>query len=781
MKGRSCTPSFHQFYLFALLLACQINNIVIRNGFPSTPTGGSTRQHRPSTHTDVLRIATTSMRKFLKKIKGIRNHFTLDHLKYSHTHTTLSRRHLSLAILRITGTSTAFSPKLSSETLQSTMRSTKTTSSSVCATSQRSSSTVTATTQASSSMAHLPVRTMLIVSHHSYFLEHQMFSLIVSFIDGHNVVQIKTQLIQTVFILIDNLHDHGAVYYLLSNDHINHIITHPGLDLSESIDLLSNYITFLKTLALKMDSALINFFYNQSAPLGSRFPIFSEAASLFNNREQMVRVGVRVVVLSIFKTATGPIRDYVLHYAACPYFANLVWFVRKQVKALSDKVVSAAEGEHVSATVYMDEIEDVFNHFQDIYDLRDKELAGALTHYCLFCFIVPQLLESLTPSVPSDVIHPSVTFAVLNLLFKTVKHAPLLNSTLESLLSPSPRLTLTHPSLVAGMEVNVPPQTIKEALAAVTTNTSSGRKTALDEIKTLDKVSFPTNENGQTDQEDDAYHEQRDEKNPFLGAVLSMLSRTSEHSFHRSLNASGSQTNIARGIVRKSSTLNNGIIEESQQSNGYWTDEENGEYECTEGSSPAGSDADSQQDDENQSEKNDMQNSNETASAEANTKSNLDDVDKQNQGEDQSPITSSNKFKSEEQDSATIKRKNTHGNQNIAHERKEDSYLEHNASSTEATMKDIPVVVSTNTSESILPKDINIIIEDEAMLLRSVSFASLVLLPLPLQGDGSFPHFYYMLTRFMNVIFCYQIYQIADYCYYQDITPFVYFIFLLYI
>ena len=54
-----------------------------------------------------------------------------------------------------------------------------------------------------------------------------------------------------------------------------------------------------------------------------------------------VRASVRVITMSIFKTEAHVVRTYLLNYAVVPFFANLVWSVRKQIKAISDKLLEA--------------------------------------------------------------------------------------------------------------------------------------------------------------------------------------------------------------------------------------------------------------------------------------------------------------------------------------------------------------------------------------------------------------------------------------------------------
>ena len=56
---------------------------------------------------------------------------------------------------------------------------------------------------------------------------------------------------QTVSILVQNIRNETYLYYLLSNNHVNEIIQHP-FDLTDE-ELMAYYISFMKTLALKLN------------------------------------------------------------------------------------------------------------------------------------------------------------------------------------------------------------------------------------------------------------------------------------------------------------------------------------------------------------------------------------------------------------------------------------------------------------------------------------------------------------------------------------------------
>lgn len=61
---------------------------------------------------------------------------------------------------------------------------------------------------------------------------------------------------------------------------------------------MAYYISFLKTLSLKLSDHTIHFFFNETT---NDFPLYTEALKFFNHPEKMVRIAVRTITLNVFK------------------------------------------------------------------------------------------------------------------------------------------------------------------------------------------------------------------------------------------------------------------------------------------------------------------------------------------------------------------------------------------------------------------------------------------------------------------------------------------------
>lgn len=114
----------------------------------------------------------------------------------------------------------------------------------------------------------------------SYFLERGMLIYFLNYMGQKNGRYICVQILQTLNILFENIRhetslcklfdnenifidsiEHFFQDYLLSNNHVNSIIVHK-FDFTDE-EITAYYISFLKTLSLKLNGHTINFFYNE--------------------------------------------------------------------------------------------------------------------------------------------------------------------------------------------------------------------------------------------------------------------------------------------------------------------------------------------------------------------------------------------------------------------------------------------------------------------------------------------------------------------------------------
>ena len=66
-------------------------------------------------------------------------------------------------------------------------------------------------------------------------------------------------MLQTLYILIQNIRSQTAIYYIFSNNHVNDIITLP-FDFEDD-EVLGYYINLVKTISLRLTSKTVQLFF----------------------------------------------------------------------------------------------------------------------------------------------------------------------------------------------------------------------------------------------------------------------------------------------------------------------------------------------------------------------------------------------------------------------------------------------------------------------------------------------------------------------------------------
>ncbi|OXB67513.1 hypothetical protein ASZ78_005734 [Callipepla squamata] len=248
-----------------------------------------------------------------------------------------------------------------------------------------------------------------------FFLEKNMFVFFVNILrqkPGHDVC---VQLLQTLNILFETISHEKSLYYLLSNSFVNSIIVHE-FDFSDE-DIVAYYISFLKTLSLKLNNHTVRFFYNKHK---KDFPLYTEAIKFFNHPESMVRIAVRTITLNVYKVDNQPMRHYIRARTAVPYFSNLVGFIGSRMIELDNCV--RTDEEHRNRGKLSDLVAEHLDHLHYLNDIliNCEFLNDVLTDHLLNRLFLPLSASSLTHSF---------------MVFLIIHYAPLVNPLAEFILT----------------------------------------------------------------------------------------------------------------------------------------------------------------------------------------------------------------------------------------------------------------------------------------------------------------------------------------------------------
>ncbi|XP_048058673.1 protein CLEC16A isoform X4 [Megalobrama amblycephala] len=266
-----------------------------------------------------------------------------------------------------------------------------------------------------------------------FFLEKNMFAFFLNILRQKSGRYVCVQLLQTLNILFENISHETSLYYLLSNNHVNSIIVHK-FDFSDE-EIMAYYISFLKTLSLKLNNHTVHFFYNEHT---NDFALYTEAIKFFNHPESMVRIAVRTITLNVYKVDNQHMLHYIRDKTAVPYFSNLVWFIGSHVIEL-DKCVQTDE-EHKNRGKLSDLVAEHLDHLHylnDILIINCEFLNDVLTDHLLNRLFLPLYVYSLVSQEQSDdrKINPQVSLYLLSQVFLIIHYQPLVHSLADVILN----------------------------------------------------------------------------------------------------------------------------------------------------------------------------------------------------------------------------------------------------------------------------------------------------------------------------------------------------------
>uniref|UniRef100_A0A3P9M4R5 C-type lectin domain containing 16A n=1 Tax=Oryzias latipes TaxID=8090 RepID=A0A3P9M4R5_ORYLA len=308
-----------------------------------------------------------------------------------------------------------------------------------------------------------------------FFLEKNMFAFFLNILRQKSGRYVCVQLLQTLNILFENISHETSLYYLLSNNHVNSIIVHK-FDFSDE-EIMAYYISFLKTLSLKLNNHTVHFFYNEHT---NDFALYTEAIKFFNHPESMVRIAVRTITLNVYKVDNQHMLHYIRDKTAVPYFSNLVWFIGSHVIEL-DKCVQTDE-EHKNKGKLSDLVAEHLDHLHylnDILIINCEFLNDVLTDHLLNRLFLPLYVYSLVcPEISEErKINPQVSLYLLSQVFLIIHYQPLVNALADvilngdlSVFSSQKVVHSTHKSVLRFIK---PPESLERSLEL---SRSRGRK-----------------------------------------------------------------------------------------------------------------------------------------------------------------------------------------------------------------------------------------------------------------------------------------------------------------
>ncbi|CAH8656652.1 unnamed protein product, partial [Heterobilharzia americana] len=267
-----------------------------------------------------------------------------------------------------------------------------------------------------------------------FFLEKNILEYFLQYMKQDLSRRICVQLLQTLNILFENITNQTAIYYLLSNNHTNAIITH-RFDFTDE-EVMAYYISFLKILSFRLNSSTINFFYIESR---REFDLYVEAIKLFAHPESMVRIAVRTITLNVHKVKDEAALEFIHHQTSLNYFSHLVWSIGNTILDIDyhkcQMKLKDLVAEHIDHLHYIDDILslDIEGLNEVLCDQLLRRLFLPLHIYSLFKQYKSETTTS-TTTIRKPRLSYSVTVFTLTHVYLFLHHSRLVRLLTEAIL-----------------------------------------------------------------------------------------------------------------------------------------------------------------------------------------------------------------------------------------------------------------------------------------------------------------------------------------------------------
>lgn len=96
---------------------------------------------------------------------------------------------------------------------------------------------------------------------------------------------------------------------------------------------MDTFISFLKALALSIDSTTIKFFMNART---NNFPLLAITCKFFNHAETMVRNAARIIILTIFQLNDPLVNKLLVDLPFCNFFVHIGCYLKDSIVKIDE-------------------------------------------------------------------------------------------------------------------------------------------------------------------------------------------------------------------------------------------------------------------------------------------------------------------------------------------------------------------------------------------------------------------------------------------------------------
>ncbi|XP_073266029.1 protein TRANSPARENT TESTA 9 isoform X3 [Populus alba] len=271
------------------------------------------------------------------------------------------------------------------------------------------------------------------------FMEHQVLAEFVRVLKISKNSRIEAPLLQYLSIMIQNMDSEYAIYYCLSNDYVNNIITHPYK--FDGGDLAQYYISFLRSVSNKINGDTLCLLVKVHGDAVVSFPLYSEALKFAQHGEKMIQTAIRALTLNIYNVGDDMVYQFITTPPVSSYFSDLIHNLKEQCTHL-DNLVHALEEMGVNQRrkellLKTDRIVDDLYYLKDILYVGESRLSKVVTQNVLNLLLIP-ILHPLLHSRQSDGsnLSPITSLYIVSCLIQVIGGKSIVNYVAGVLLYP---------------------------------------------------------------------------------------------------------------------------------------------------------------------------------------------------------------------------------------------------------------------------------------------------------------------------------------------------------
>ncbi|KAG5243911.1 hypothetical protein OIU77_030977 [Salix suchowensis] len=271
------------------------------------------------------------------------------------------------------------------------------------------------------------------------FMEHQVLAEFVRVLKISKNSRIEAPLLQYLSIMIQNMDSEYAIYYCLSNDYVNNIITHPyKFDVG---DLAQYYISFLRSVSNKINGDTLCLLVKVHGDAVVSFPLYSEALKFTQHGEKMIQTAIRALTLNIYNVSDDMVYQFITTPPFSKYFSDLVHSLKEQcihldnlVHALEEMGINQRRKELLLKT---DRLVDDLYYLKDILCVGESRLSNVVTQNVINLLLFPILhpLLQLRQSGGSN-LSPITSLYIVSCLIQVIGGKSIVNYVAGVLLYP---------------------------------------------------------------------------------------------------------------------------------------------------------------------------------------------------------------------------------------------------------------------------------------------------------------------------------------------------------